>query len=88
MTPDERAALDRQRRIARTPPLAIERHEPLDGQGSFLDVIDQDLSPDQVRRALEWARNNPQGVLCACGTPIVRRRGRWACPKCAGIEEE
>lgn len=63
MTADERAALDRQRRIARTPPLAIERHEPAPGQASFL-------------------------LPChACGSLIVRHRGRWRCPKCAGIEE-
>jgi len=64
MTTDERARLNRQRRIARTPPLVIERHEPLDGQGDLY------IPPCH-----------------ACGAPIIRHRGRWACPKCAGIEE-
>ena len=65
MTPDERAALDRQRRIALAPSLLVERHEPLDGQESFL------LPPCHL-----------------CGSPIVRHRGRWCCPKCANIEED
>lgn len=65
MTDDDRAKLDRQRRILRAPSLLIEKVKPADGQESFL------LPPCHL-----------------CGSPIVRHRGRWACPKCAGIEED
>lgn len=35
MTRDERAALDRQRRIARTPEVQVREHTPAPGQGSL-----------------------------------------------------
>lgn len=35
MTPDEKAQLARQKQIARTPEIKVERREPLDGQGEL-----------------------------------------------------
>lgn len=48
MTPEEQAALVRQKRIARTPELKIEKHLPAPGQMSFLD-----------RSVAKWERKSP-----------------------------
>lgn len=63
MTPDEDAKLAKQKRIARTPELAVERREPLDGQGELFGerrgwslITSRPLTPEQSAAADERAR--------------------------------
>lgn len=54
MTPDERDALDRQRRIARTPPLAIERRDPLEGQRILFHPTCDDCGSPMICHRVGW----------------------------------